>query len=357
MGIETYCVAWDKGAVCKQYADHFRDISIVDKEKVAEFCIRERIDGIVSNALELAVPTLAYVHDHCGLNGNTELTALQTRNKKAMRQRVAACGACRQPQFHTFKEGDNLPEVISPVFVKPTDSSASQGVSKACNEEELQQAILHAMDYSANKEVLIEQFIDGAEISVESLSYHGRHYILAVTDKVTSGYPSFMEIGHHQPSNIPTRLQADIKAALVKVLDALGVENSASHAEFKIDEKGDFYLIEIASRGGGGHISNDLVQLSTGYDYIQGMIEVALDIFDASSISLGSQCAGINYITSDTLWARDFVKQHLKSDWLVKYDIDTPLKEIRRYQDRTEYFIYQSDHRIDIHEEDFNFRG
>ena len=88
MGLETYCIAWAEGAFCRDYADHFFDISITEKEKIADLCAKEKIDGIVSNALELAVPTMAYVADKCGLNGISYQAALRAVSKKEMRKRI-----------------------------------------------------------------------------------------------------------------------------------------------------------------------------------------------------------------------------------------------------------------------------
>ena len=99
MGLETYCFAWSQGAYCKNYADHYYDISIVDKEQIAVICQKEKINGIISNALEIAVPTAAYVAELLDLNGIPYEVALNARNKFQMREKVSHQKACQQPTY------------------------------------------------------------------------------------------------------------------------------------------------------------------------------------------------------------------------------------------------------------------
>ncbi len=349
MGLETYCVAWSQGAYCKDYADHFCDISIVDAPAVAEMCRQEGIDGVVANALELAVPTLAYLHDNCGYNGNSMQTALWTTNKSLMRKRVKETQACPQPDFLIVGPNDNPYLDHFPVIVKPSDSSASRGVTVVKGPNELQFAINRAREYSKSKVILVEQLIDGIEVSVESISYKGKHYLLTITDKETTGAPFFVEIAHHQPSSLPSEIQAKIARYNSSLLDALQVNNSASHAEFKIEETGEVYLMEVGARGGGDLISYKLVQLSTGYDYIKGMIQVALDEFEEPVIRSGG-FSGIYFLSENTKQLNDVIRDNKNAPWMVDYSIseDKPLSVLRSSLDRSGFFIYRSDKKIVI---------
>lgn len=347
MGLETYCIAWAEGAFCRDYADHFFDISITEKEKIADLCAKEKIDGIVSNALELAVPTMAYVADKCGLNGISYQAALRAVSKKEMRKRIEQTAVCRQPGFTVLRQGDPVPEIF-PAVIKPTDSSCSNGVSKVSCAEEVQAALERAWAASASDEIMMEEFIDGREISVESISFHGRHYVLAITDKETTGAPYFVETAHHQPSSLPDAIQKEVRNTVRDLLDALELTDGASHAEFKITDEGEIYFIEIGARGGGDCISYDLVQLSTGYDFVKGMIEVALDRFTVPEAVAGNY-AGIYYLSQDTSYVRDFILKNRDKNWAIRWKIDdVPLKSLKRSQDRSGYIIYKSDHKITI---------
>ena len=349
MGLETYCVAWSKGAYCKDYADHYCDISIVDCQAVAEMCKKERIDGVIANALELAVPTLAYLHDNCGCNGNSMQTAIWATNKIEMRKRVLDTKACPQPDFMIVKQ-DEYPSINKyPVIIKPSDSSASRGITVVNSPNELENAIRRARENSKSKIILVEQLIKGCEVSVESISYKGKHYLLTITDKETTGAPYFVEIAHHQPSSLPYEIQERIARYNTRLLDALQINNSASHAEFKIDKTGEVYLMEVGARGGGGWISYKLVELSTGYDYIKGMIQVALKEFEEPVIHMG-QFSGIYFLSEDTKQVKDFILENKGAPWMIDFSIDEekPLSKLKSSFDRSGYLIYQSDHKLII---------
>lgn len=344
MGLETYCFAWSQGAYCKDYADHYYDISIVNKEHIAEICQKEQINGIISNALEIAVPTVAYVSERLGLNGIPYTTALDARNKFQMREKIAHQQACRQPAYTLYQSG-HLPSSY-PIIVKPIDGSCSNGVTKVNRKEDFAQALNRASQASLANCILIEEYIEGKEVSVESISFHGKHYVLTITDKETTGAPYFVETAHHQPSILPLNIQEKLKYVVNNILNAIGINNGASHAEFKIDQNGNIFFIEVGARGGGDFISYDLVKLSTGYDYVKGMIEVALDEFNIPECSV-QKCAGVYFLSKEVSYIRTFIEKNKNSKWVIKYHIDGgPLQELRKSQDRSGYIIYQADHRI-----------
>ena len=346
MGLETHCIAWAEGAYCRDFADRFHDISITDKEAIAKLCIEEGIDGVVSNALEPAVPTMAYLHDTCGLNGISSVTAARCTDKKLMRQCIKDSQACPQPHFSLLADTD-LSQLEYPLIVKPTDSSCSNGVTKVTAQEGLEAAIERAGSASKNGEILIEECIEGEEISVESISFEGKHYILTITDKETTGAPYFVETAHHQPSAKPEAIISKLKEYVIQIHDALGIDNGASHAEFKITADGKIYFIEIGARGGGDFISYELVRLSTGYDYVKGMLEVALGEFTEPVIKEG-RYSGVYFLSKETESLKDFILENKGCDWVYDSHIeDGPLRSLRKSQDRSGWIIYSSDHKIE----------
>lgn len=348
MGLETYCIAWAKGAFCKDYADHFYDISIIDKESIAILCQEEGVDGIISNALEEAVPTMAYVAEKCGFNGISCSAALRATNKLRMRECIKEQESCMQPHFNLVVDADFLCDYF-PVIVKPIDGSCSRGVTKVLNQRDLRKAIERALALSQCNQVLVEEFIDGQEISVESISYENRHYVLAITDKETTGAPYFVETGHHQPSQLKLEIQERVKENVMRILDSLEITNGASHMEFKITDAGDIYFIEVGARGGGDFISYRLVELSTGYDYIKGMIEVALGQFTIPKLKKNNY-SGVYFFCKETHSIRDYVQKNNLLPWIVEYDIESGGKLIspQKSQDRSGYVIYSANYKVNL---------
>lgn len=277
MGLRTICFAWAEGAVCKDICDVFYPISITEKDEILRICREEHIDGICTIASDVAAPTVAYVAEKMGLAGNSYEASLRAHDKHLMREALTASGVdC--PKFRVVKANSQSQRqgLSLPLIVKPSDRSGSLGVQKVTRWEDLDAAVETALEVSLGGEALIEEFIDGREISVEMISCRGIHYALQITDKTTTGAPHFVELAHHQPSSLPADTQSHIFAITRKALDALGLTSGASHSEYKITNDGRIVVMEIGGRMGGDFIGSDLVRLSTGYDFLEGVIRVAL---------------------------------------------------------------------------------
>ncbi len=276
-GLETHVFAWEAGDIGETTADFFHPISITDIEAITRECSSLGISGIASIGSDLANITVASVAKALGLTANTpECTAAST-NKALMRKTFWANGD-PSPKFIVVKDG-RIPSAIGfnfPIIVKPSDRSGSRGITKLANAEKLDAAIQAAQNESFNGEVLIEEYIEGDEFSVEYISWQGRHRFLSVTEKFTSGAPHYIETAHLEPARISPSAEASIRTVVEHALDSLGVTNGASHSEVKVDKDGTVKIIEIGSRMGGDCIGSHLVCLSTGYDFVNAVIDVAL---------------------------------------------------------------------------------
>lgn len=348
MNIETHCFAWEEGAVCKDIADYFYPISILDKNSILSECKKIDIDGIVSIASDAAVPTVSYVANEMGLIANNYSDAFISTNKYEMRKRFHSCGVMC-PKFTIASDGQhNITDFTFPLIVKPVDRSGSRGVIKVNKERDLEFAIDRAKQASFSKQAIIEEYISGDEVSVEAISWEGKHYILAITDKVTSGEPYFVELAHHQPSQLSESIQEKIKNETLKALNALNVRYGASHSEFKITKDGDVYAVETGVRMGGGFIGSDLVFLSTGFDFIKSVIEVALGVFKEPVIS-ESSFSGIYFLTEKTKQILPIMEMDTHPDWLVRKSfLKKGLIEAESCEDRSGYFIYKANKKINF---------
>ena len=276
MGLETHVFAWAAGDRGERIADYFYPISIREKEEILAKCREIGIDGIISIASDLAVETVNYVAEKMGLVGNSiEATEIST-NKHLMRKAFEANGdpGPRSMLIDSTVDPESI-DLNYPLIVKPTDRSGSRGVQKVESLSQLRFAIHKAREYSFENKTVVEEFVEGDEYSVEYISYKGRHYFLTVTQKLTTGAPFFIETGHRQPAPLDDDTVDRIKRISEHALDTLKLENGAAHIELKINGE-DIYLIEIGGRMGGDFIGSDLVELSTGYDFVRATIEVAM---------------------------------------------------------------------------------
>ena len=349
MGVYTICFAWEEGAVCKDLCDKFYPVSTVDKEEILKICKEEQIDGITTIASDVATLTVSYVAEQMGLVGNPDKYAQTATNKYQMRQ----CFMEHDVPSPKFCEAAGyVPEAAKnfrfPVIVKPTDRSGSRGVEKVEVPKDLAQAVSRACAESFQKRAIIEEFVEGREISVESISYQGKHYVLQITDKVTTEAPYFVELEHHQPSSLPDDIKQQVKAIVLNALDALHIQYGASHSELKITEDGDIKVIEIGARMGGDFIGSNLVQLSTGYDFLKGVIEVAFGDFKEPQITEHNY-SGVFFLCEETKDILPIIKNAEKYPEIVRAEItDSELRNIEQSADRSGYMIYRSDYKIDI---------
>ena len=278
LGYETHVFAWKEGAIGEKTADYFYPISIVEKERILEKCKKIKPNAVLSIGSDLATITVNYVAEKLGLTCNPYSITENCTNKFKMRDKFKINGIKTPNYLKVTKNYKNLDidNLAFPLIVKPTDRSGSRGVTKVNNKNELISAVKYATNVSFEKCAIIEEYIEGNEYSCECISYNGKHYFLTFTKKFTTGAPNFIETGHEQPSDIKEEYQDNIKKEIFKALDALNIKNGASHTEFKLDNNGNITIIEIGARMAGDCIGSDLVLLSTGYDYLKMVIDIAL---------------------------------------------------------------------------------
>lgn len=351
MGIHVICIAWDDGkAICKEYADNFYDISVLEKESILEICKTENIDGITTIATDICIPTIAYITEKLNLVGNSPTCATFTTDKAEMRKCLAEHHV-RIPASKTLYQAQDFDEteILYPLIIKPADRSGSLGVVKTSNTHETIAAIDLAIQYSFSKKCIVEEFVSGQEVSVETISYQGSHQIITITDKVITDEPYFVELEHHQPSQLPENILTKITEISLQVLDATEVKNGASHIEMKINENGVF-VIEIGSRMGGDFIGSDLVYLSTGFDFLKAVIDIALDQFDGKVKKNVNNFSGVYFLSENTKKLLPFFthSENLEFEIVKKEILNQELKQIHSSNDRSGYLIYRSSKKVSL---------
>jgi biotin carboxylase len=347
LGLQSHCFAWGKGAICKPFVDNFYPVSTIDKEQILSLCKKINIDGIVSIASDVAVPTVNYVASNLKLIGNSYSDSEAVTNKFYMRKRFKQ-NDVTSPQFIRVNKDFILTNEVNleyPLIVKPVDRSGSRGVQKVTTPCDLSGAIYRARKESFINECIIEEYVEGVEVSVESISWEGKHFVLAITDKETTREPYFVEIAHHQPSLLNADIQENIKIETIKALNALHVYYGASHSEFIITPGGNIFVTEVGARMGGDFIGSDLVYLSTGYDLVKAVLEVALGTFNIPTLK-HKKYAGVYFLSSE----REIVKNIIENRTLpqiVRAELtDNELRPLKCSADRSGYFIYQSSEKL-----------
>lgn len=323
MGLETHVFAWAAGDIGEKTADYFYPISIIEKEEILKKCQEIGIDGICTIASDLAAITVNYVAHHMSLVGNSPECAMISTNKHFMRDAFEKNGD-PSPKSILVSSVDDLKGITLsyPVIVKPTDRSGSRGITKLTSEKGLAEAIENAKAQGFEKKALVEEFAVGQEYSVECVSFKGEHHFLAMTKKYTTGAPHFIETGHLEPAPVTDEQLEEVKKVVFHALNSLQITNSASHTELKIAKDGTIRLIEIGGRMGGDCIGSDLVELSTGVDFVKAVVQIALGESPDVKPHHEKAAAGVHYIfgADDKLLLEKLKTEH--PEYLVREEVN-----------------------------------
>ena len=347
MGIETHGFSYEEGALAKDYADYFYAISLKEKEKIEVKCKEIGVNGVITCASDFATEISCWVAEQLGLNTNSYQTVVNIHDKAWVREKTKHLTSIMQPKTVS----GSLNTIVLPFYpciIKPVNGNGKRGVwfVKSPDEYEGIKAQVQA-DFIKDEKALVEQFIVGKEYSIETLSYHSRHYIVQVTEKVSDGAPHFVELGHHQPADITDECRDRICVATRDILTAVDFSNGASHIELKVTEQGDIYLIDLNPRGGGDYISTHLVQLSTNCDFSKEIINIALDCFDASGYPYKNIAySGVYFLTKQTEYLLKYFEQDIPC--IVKKEYNRNISESISNNDRSGYMIYQDSKKLSL---------
>lgn len=278
MGLHVAVVDFNPQAIGIPYADEYYNASTMDENAVLAAAEDYKPDGIMTLATDMPMRGVAKSSDILHLHSINYETAVRATDKydmiKAFKEHNVP-----SPWFFvvdTFEElRAHKADVNFPCIIKPTDNAGSHGVAKVYSFQELLVNYEYAHSCSRHGKVIIEEYLDGPEVSVEVMVVNGVVNILQITDKITTEAPHFVEMGHTQPSRLPIATQAAIRQVTTDACLAIGIDKGPAHVEMKITKQGP-KMIELGARMGGDNITTHLVPLSTGIDMVGSTIKVAL---------------------------------------------------------------------------------
>jgi biotin carboxylase len=262
-GLWVAVVDRDPAAPGFRFADRRCILSTEDEPAIERLITALEIDGIVSPGTDWPVGVAARVAERSGLPHPIEpATAVLATNKLRQRERLAEAGV-PQPRWWVVGGEDAPPEITGPVVVKAPDRQGQKGLTLVDEAAGLPDAIERARSAARNGLALVEELVDGPEVTVVGFSVGGAFHALAVTDRVVAEPPAFgVALAHVWPSEMPAASAASDTVA--QALAALGIANGPSYSQLRIDAQGP-KVIEVAARLGGGHDA-ELVQAVTGVD-------------------------------------------------------------------------------------------
>ena len=226
--------------------------------------------------------TVASVAAALGLPGISVETARLAADKLAMKQAFQAAGV-PIPWFQAIGSLDELRVVVAdrgfPIVLKPVDGRGARGVLRLTPATDLAWAFAHAKSRSRRGGVMVEQYLDGPQVSTEGLLVDGVGTTCGFIDRnyehLETFAPYIVENGGEQPSSLPVPAQRAISNVTMDAGRALGIVSGNVKGDMVWTARGP-YVIEIAARLSGGWMSTDQIPLGTGVDLIGASIRLAL---------------------------------------------------------------------------------
>lgn len=281
MGLFTIVFDMDAEAVGMKEADHAVQMSTRD----IDGCVREakrvrqsmQVHGVITAGTD-ASRAVAAIAGALDLPGIRYSAAEAASNKVLMRKTLRRHGV-PVPDFYavwSLKEArDALDELGCPAVIKPAENMGARGVIKVRNRDELQRAYRHAKRYATTGELILEEFMEGPELSVDALAWQGQIRITGMADRIITREPYFIEIGHNMPSAMPASVLEEAASVMKAGMRALDLHTGAGKGDLKVTPKG-VMVGEIAARLSGGWMSSHTYPLHSGVDLYRAAIRIAL---------------------------------------------------------------------------------
>ncbi|TEB14259.1 Alanine-anticapsin ligase BacD [Pelotomaculum sp. FP] len=357
LGYEVLSVDIDQNALGFKYADVKCLVSTNDIQGILKEAERLQPDGVMTLATDMPVRSVAAVGEKLNLNTIDKKTAIRVTDKSEMRK-VLKDKNIPMPKYFVVT---NYVDYISAsknftgsFIVKPSDSSGSRGVFLVEEVGQLEKAYKHSLSHAKNGKILLEEYMNGPEVSVETFSIGGVVNIIAITDKKTSGLPHFVELRHSIPSLLGKETLMEIEKVARMAVKSIGIKNGPSHTEIIVTEEGP-KIVEIGARLGGDNITTYLVPLSTGISMVDLNIKYALneEVYIKKTLDKAS-C--IQYISANVGKIKKIIgvddAKIIKGVRLVKIvkGIGSIINEIESSHDRVGYVISQADNPIKARE-------
>jgi biotin carboxylase len=281
MGLYTVVVDGDGGALNAPLADRFEQIDLKDKEGIEALgrsLLPHGLGGIMTAGTDFSA-SVAWAAERLGLPGIPYEAALNASDKGRMRSCFERAGV-PSPAYRVLSGPGPAPEGLSlPAVVKPADNMGSRGCRRVDSPAEMEEALAEALGFSRSGRVIVEDFMEGPEFSVDALVYDDEIIICGLADRHIFFPPYFIEMGHTMPSNFPGKDQEAMLETFRAAVRALGIagkgRRGAAKGDIKLSPRGPM-IGEVAARLSGGYMSGWTYPYSSGVQPIRGAVQAAL---------------------------------------------------------------------------------
>ena len=278
-GVTTVLADGNDNALAKPYADIFYHIPIFDIEAVKEVAVKEKVDFIITVCADQVLLVVAQVSEMLGLPCYIDYQTAQNVSDKLKMKAIFKENDIPTSDFVRLEKFD--PGAVSglrfPLVVKPVDAYSSKGVRRADNLEQLERYYKEAEEISRSGDVIVEEYCEGEEISVDAFVVDGKAKILCVSnsEKIKDD-GRFVIFRGRYPVHTSEAVLKKIELVAQKIADAFGLINAPLLIQL-IDLGDDISVLEFCARTG-GNMKWLLIKYSCGVDVISAAIDLSMGI-------------------------------------------------------------------------------
>lgn len=263
-----------------KYADFYEVVDIKDIANTLKVAKKYDIDAIIPLS-DYGVQTAAAISEELGLLGLPQKIAKNVTSKAQMRKIWEE----KNVPSAKFRVVDNLTDAYKaveelntwPLIFKPADSrgGGSRGVLRVNSIEEVKDALNYAQSFYSDKLVVIEEYLDGLEHSMEIIVYNNTIHVLAISDKEKLPPPFRVDKSVIYPTILSGAPLENLISTAKDAVKALDINIGAVHVEMCTTKNGP-RLFEIGARFGGGHTPNPILPFLTGFNVVQEVVKIFL---------------------------------------------------------------------------------
>ena len=311
LGHKVFSVDNIPDSIGHKHSHQHVNCSTVDKKGVLKAAEALNVDGVVTFASDVAMPTVGYVTAQLGLTGPAQSVTETMANKYRFRvfQRE---NRLNHPEFAKAERQEDLAGQISnltpPLMFKPVDTSGSRGISMVSkpDPESCASAFEYAKGYSRSQTVCIEQYVEGIDATGDGFLSDGRIMLAAITKKYKR---DFLVTGHRIPPDISADDQNRVIAEVAKTCTAIGYAEGPLDFDVRISDNR-VTVIEMSPRLGGNGIPM-IIERGTGVDLFSAAIQLSLGyrVSLPEKVEISRSCGAIIF-GSDA----EGVLQHIATD-------------------------------------------
>lgn len=277
-GIETYLADMNPKAPAVPFADKFFPASAMDPVAVKKIAVDEGINFILTVHADQALLIAAQVSEELGLPCYLDYETAKNVSSKELMKKIFFDGNVPTSKYiirGSLKKED-IKGLEFPLIVKPVDAYSSRGVKRANNFEELIPAFEEAVRISRTDTAIVEEFVEGPEVSVDVYIENGKAHVLGLCDidKLPEAGKYIICRGRY-PAQISDKAKASIQDAAQKLADAFHLVDSPMMIQLKVKDDDTVSVIEFCARNGGG-IKFTFIKKVSGFDSVKAVIDLTL---------------------------------------------------------------------------------